>query len=359
MAKAKKAAKDGDEDVGLDDVVSALIKEFGPVVFNAERNAGELKRMVIPYSPANDMMFGGGLKEGSSVIVNGKEKTGKTVSSLDFAATAQDMKYANPDLFPNGRRVFFFSVEGRLNERDIDGIHHMDRSRFDWIQSSPGNILSADKVLSMAERVLHQVPGCIVVIDSLSQLSSAEDMASSYADKTRPNVPVMLAKFCRQLPHILPVNKNIFIGITHRMANQGGGPSKWSEGGGNKIQYAADFKMKTSWSEEWLLDEAPIGRIIHWDCDTTALDRPVTTKAVSRFRFGYGIDKQGELIDIGESLGFVEKGGSWYTFPDYNMKAQGFEKARQLLIDNPNIYEDFNKRFRTMMGFDRYDTVKE
>jgi len=366
MGRPKKnAAKDDDGAIvgGIlgddeDDFVASLIKEFGPVVFNAKTNAAQLKKMVIPYSPANDMMFGGGIKEGSYVLVNGVQKSGKTVSSLDFAATAQDLKYADEELFPKGRRVFFFSVEGRLNDRDIFQIQHLDHSRFDWIQPVAGYVLSADKVLDMATRAMIQVPGCVIVIDSISQLSTVEEMASGYADKNRPGVPIMLSKFCKQMANTLPVNRNIVIGITHRMANQGGGPSKWAEGGGNKIQYQADFKMKTNWSEDWMLDQTPIGKIIHWDCDTTALDRPVTAKAVSRFRFGYGIDKQGELIDIGESLGFVEKGGAWYSFPDYSMKAQGFEKARQLLVDNPHIYEDFNNRYRTMMGFDKYNITK-
>jgi hypothetical protein len=281
--------------------------------------------------------------------------THNTVSTLDFSATAQDIQYADEELFPDGRRVFFFSVENRLQERDIDGIHHLNKSKFDWIQSSPGNILPADKILAMAERALQQIPGCIVVIDSYSALCSTEEMTAGYDEQIRPKVPMMLAKFCKRVANVLPVNRNILIGITHRMANQGGGPAKWAEGGGTKIQYAADFKMKTHWSEDWMVDETKIGKIIHWECGTTALDRPVTTKAVSRFRFGYGIDKQGELIDLGQSLGLVERAGAWYSLPGTDIKAQGFEKMREVLIQKPEIYEELNKQFRTMMGFDRYN----
>ena len=49
--------------------------------------------------------------------------------------------------------------------------------------------------------------------------------------------------------------------------------------------------------------------------------------------YGEGISKEGEIIDLGVTEGFVEKSGSWYSF-NGNRIGQGRENAKKFLLEN-------------------------
>lgn len=63
--------------------------------------------------------------------------------------------------------------------------------------------------------------------------------------------------------------------------------------------------------------------------------------------FGEGIDRNGEIIDIGVELEIVKQSGSWYKYNE-NKLGQGRENVKNLLKDNPDlaekIYDEIRKR---------------
>jgi recombination protein RecA len=58
--------------------------------------------------------------------------------------------------------------------------------------------------------------------------------------------------------------------------------------------------------------------------------------------YGEGISKEGELLDLGEQLGIIQKSGSWYSYGDKKI-GQGRERAREFLKKNPEIAEEIEK----------------
>jgi recombination protein RecA len=54
--------------------------------------------------------------------------------------------------------------------------------------------------------------------------------------------------------------------------------------------------------------------------------------------FSEGISYSGDLIDLGNQLGIVEKSGSWYSLGSERL-GQGRDRARQALRDNPSMAE--------------------
>ena len=52
--------------------------------------------------------------------------------------------------------------------------------------------------------------------------------------------------------------------------------------------------------------------------------------------YGEGISKEGEIIDLGVSVGIVEKSGSWYSY-NGNRIGQGRENAKKFLLENNEI----------------------
>jgi recombination protein RecA len=65
--------------------------------------------------------------------------------------------------------------------------------------------------------------------------------------------------------------------------------------------------------------------------------------------FENGISKTGEIIDIGEALGLVEKRGAFYRYND-ELIGQGRENAKQFLLENPNISMEIEDAIRQHYG---------
>jgi recombination protein RecA len=163
----------------------------------------------------------------------------------------------------------------------------------------------------------------------------------------------LLAKFCRKVANVIPVNKNIVIGITHLMGNPTGYGAEFKEKSGQAIAYQTDVKIRAKTFKPWVLssDNTQIGQEIEWQVLCSALGPPGGT--ISSFiRYGQGIDKHTELINLASDIGLIHKGGAWYTVisVEEKPKFQGAEKVRQYLVDNPAVYQKLLSDVKSTMG---------
>lgn len=313
-----------------------IIKKFGNVVFDA-KSIVEEDRMIIPVSPCLDAALGGGILEGSYVVFSGQMKTGKTSLALSVAATCQKPEYGD-------RHIYYCNVEARLKKRDLLGIAGLNLDKFHVFGSSKGNILNAAQFLELCEQIIHDHPGCVLIIDSFSALSTEAEMTGGMSDMQRADGSKLVSKFCRKTGPIVPINKNIVIGITHLISNPSGYGKSFIEKTSQALAYQVDTKLLSSSIQRVFNADKPIGQNINWEVITSGLGPP-GSKATSFLRYGYGIDKPLELVRIGVDFGFVKKAGSWFEFEN-GQKCQGEENARQYLIENPDLYDDIYKKFR-------------
>ena len=65
--------------------------------------------------------------------------------------------------------------------------------------------------------------------------------------------------------------------------------------------------------------------------------------------YGYGISREGGLIDMGVEHGFVRKAGAWYTY-EGDQLGQGKENARTFLKDNPDLADEIEKKVKEKLG---------
>ncbi len=65
--------------------------------------------------------------------------------------------------------------------------------------------------------------------------------------------------------------------------------------------------------------------------------------------YGEGISKTGELIDLGDKAGVVEKSGSWYSY-DGQRIGQGRENAKTYLKEHPEVADAIEKKVRENAG---------
>jgi len=277
--------------------------------------------------------------------------THNTTTSLDFAATAQQPIYQGNLKKP--REVYYFNIEGRLKKRDLAGIKGLDLSRFHVIGSQQGKILHAEEYLQIAEKVINEIPGSIVILDSYSALCTEAEITSDMDKMQRADGAKLLAKFCRKVANVIPVNKNIVIGITHLMGNPTGYGAEFKEKSGQAIAYQTDIKLRIKKFTPWIVgtDNTQIGQEVEWQTVCSALGPPGGV-ITSYIRYGEGIDKCTEAICLASDLGLIQKGGAWYTLtsaPD-SPKFQGVEKVRKYLLENPKVYEDLVDSIKTTMG---------
>lgn len=349
MAKKKEI-----ESTGIP-VLDDLIQEFGEGVFIDGSHLVDSEIKVVPISPVIDNLAGGGVKWGSFCIFTGPPKVGKTSLALNIAANALNDPEEDGDL---PRRAYIMNVEGRLSKRDLMGIdtlrQHVIDKRLTIVGSRPGKILSGEENLKIAERLINEHPGCILILDSFSQLCSKSGREKEWDGKAfRDDMPNFLSLFCKRISNVIPINKSIFIGITHQIADTGFGFSSWAEASGNKIQYQVDLKLKASHKTPWLENGMKIGQEVHWEClCSPLLNGACETKATSKLRYGYGIDSPSELILSCLDMGIIKKGGAWYSYEPLDIKVQGLEKMRSVLLEQEGLYDKLNAEYRGMMEYD-------
>jgi len=323
------------------EIEKELEKQFGKGIFSSGDKLIEKELEVISVSPALDIILGGGIPKGAFVTVSGPPKVGKSLLALGFAKNAQK----------HGMKVYYFDIEGRLKPRDLAGVEGLntDDEHFRHIGSNDGTILYAEQYLEILITLVSSQRDSLFIFDSFSQLCSQAREANK-GKRFRDDTSLMLADMTKRISNILPVTNNILIGTVHLIANQNPqSRSMWTESGGNKIKYQADVRLKAPYKEMYIVGDVPIGQIVHWDCECTALNAPPNQKAKSLLRYGYGIDEEYELLNILIDIGLVEKKGSWIIFNE-ETKLQGMEKARNFLVENPKEFDKLKKQLKETIG---------
>jgi recombination protein RecA len=253
--------------------------------------------------------------------------------------------------------VYYLNIEGRLKKRDLEGISGLDLDRFHIIGSQTGKILHAEEYLQIAERIINEEPECVLIIDSYSALCTEAEITSDMDKMQRADGAKLLAKFCRKVANVIPVNRTIVIGITHLMGNPGYGNVEWKEKSGQAVAYQTDVKLRAKFHKPWMVgtqnNETQIGQEIEWITQCSAIGPPGGT-ITSYIRYGQGIDKAMELATLASDMGLITKAGSWYTLSFLEekdkQKLQGLEKVRQYLVDNKDAYDSLYDQIKNTMG---------
>lgn len=331
----------------------SVTKDFGANIILDGSAIVDKQCLIIPVSPSLDIILNGGIPEGSFVVLTGQPKCGKTTTSLDFAATAQKEEYGTGS-YSAGRNVYYLNIEGRLKKRDLEGIPNINLEKFHVIGSQTGKILHAEEYLQIAERIINEEPGAVLIIDSYSALCTEAEITSDMDKMQRADGAKLLAKFCRKVANVIPVNKNIVIGITHLMGNPTGYGAEFKEKSGQAIAYQTDIKLRAKSFKPWVLssDNTQVGQEVEWQTLCSALGPPGGT-ITSYIRYGQGIDKCMELMSLAIDTGLINKAGAWYNLAflnDEKTKFQGTEKIRTFLLENPKIYQQLYLEVKKMMG---------
>ena len=284
-----------------------IIKKHGQVISTGTRVFEERNDFAtIPVSPSIDIALGGGLKEGSWVLLTGDPKTGKTTTALQIAANCQ--KEEN-----DKRPVIYLDGEGRLKAMNLGGITGLDREKMRIVHSDESP-LSAEQFLDIAIKLITSKDfyRCVCIIDSTSSLIPERELTEDISGTFRAGLPKILASFCRKLSNVVVSQRATIVIITHFIANTSGYGKPRMPDCGRKIQYQADTRMEVKSIKPWDVGGKQIGQMINWRvlCSSMGANN---TEGQSWLRYGEGLDSVQELLTLGADLGLISKAGAWYS----------------------------------------------
>jgi recombination protein RecA len=316
MSKVKKSSK------FTEDLVSNnIVSKYGDVVRSGTEVLENINNLnVIGVSPALDIALGGGLREGSVVVMTGDPKSGKTTTALHFAAKCQQ----------HGKRVIYVNTEGRLSKQNFVGIKGLNADNILIIESTDDRVLSAEDFLNIIESYINNDPGCLIIADSLSNMVPAVELEGEVRTGVRNALPRLLSMFFKRISGTLMKNKTILVCITHNIANTGGSPyapQKMADCG-NMLQYQAGTNMVITHRGKWQVpkDTGPhVGQIANWSIKTSCAGGRPNSTAESWIKYGIGIDEVQEIIHIACEFRLIKASGAWYTI--------------QSAVDEPNAPE--------------------
>lgn len=323
-----------------------LVKKYGKEAFISGSDfVDNCSSKLVSVSPKLDVILGGGIPQGSFVILSGPPKVGKTVTALQICANAQKLEMP----------VYYINIEGRLKKRDLEGIKGLDIPKMEIVRSyrdektGKSKIFAAHEFLDIAERRVKEVPECVVVLDSVSQLISEKELEDNMGDVQVAAGPRLLGQFCKRISNVIPITNCIVISICHMTANiNPQAKKKKIRSGGNKIGYQVDVDLEAKYSSAWKVAEQQIGQKVEWITGSTSI-APPGMSVQSSIRYGIGIDRVDEIVDLAEMCGFIQKGGAWYEVEGLESKLQGKEKVVQYLNENPELVDELEVKIREML----------
>jgi len=118
--------------------------------------------------------------------------------------------------------------------------------------------------------------------------------------------------------------------------------------GGRALKFYSSVRLDVRRIETLKDGTEPVGSRTRIKVVKNKLAAPFRT-AEFDILFGFGISKEGGLIDLGVEQNIVRKAGAWYTY-EGDQLGQGKENARAFLRDNPDLANEIEKKIKEKLG---------
>jgi recombination protein RecA len=277
-----------------------------------------------------DLALGvGGIPRGRVIEIYGPESSGKTTLAMHCIVEAQ--KAGGIAAFIDAEHAFDRSYGEKLG---------IDMNRL--LISQPDN---GEQALEIAEQLIRSSAIDIMVIDSVAALVPKAEIEGDMGDSKMGVQARLMSQALRKLTGA--INKTncccIFINqLRDKIGVMFGNPETTT--GGNALKYYASVR----------LDIRRVGAIKDGDDirGNRTRVKVVKNKVAPPFKvvefdilYGEGISRIGEIIDIGTEFNILGKSGAWYSYKDAKI-AQGRDKLKNLLMDNPELTEELAAKIR-------------
>ena len=308
----------------LDAAISSITKAYGEGAIMRLGDAGaSMKIEVIPTGALGvDLALGaGGLPRGRIVEIYGPESSGKTTLMLHVIANAQKM----------GGLAAFIDAEHAL---DPIYARRLGVNVDELLVSQPD---SGEEALSICETLVRSNALDVIVIDSVAALVPKAELEGDMGMATMGMQARLMSQALRKLTAILNKAKTLCVFTNQLREKVGvmfGNPE--TTPGGKALKFYASVRLDIR-RKDTLKDAAgnAIGNQVKVKVVKNKVAPPFA-EAEFEILYNHGINKEGNLLDVGITHGVVDKKGAWLQFQG-DLIGQGKEAARQALIEKPEL----------------------
>ncbi|WP_421999801.1 recombinase RecA [Reyranella sp.] len=319
----------------LDAALAQIERAFGKgsIMKLGQREALEIEA-ISTGSLGLDIALGiGGLPKGRIVEIYGPESSGKTTLALHVVAEAQ--KKGGACAFVDAEHALDPAYAKKLGV-DIDNL----------LISQPD---AGEQALEIADTLVRSGAIDVLVIDSVAALVPKAELEGEMGDSLPGLQARLMSQALRKLTASISKSNTLVIFINQIRMKIGvmfGNPETTT--GGHALKFYASVR----------LDIRRIGAIKDRDevVGNATRVKVVKNKVAPPFKvvefdimYGEGVSKTGELIDLGEKAGVVEKSGSWYSY-DGQRIGQGRENAKNYLREHREVAQAIENKVRANAG---------
>src|SRR3954462_5090414 len=275
----------------------------------------------------------GGLPRGRVVEIYGPESSGKTTLTLQTIAQMQKL----------GGTCAFIDAEHAL---DVTYAQKLGINLSELLISQPD---TGEQALEITDALVRSGSVDLVVIDSVAALTPRAEIEGDMGDSLPGLQARLMSQALRKLTGTISRTNTLVIFINQLRMKIGvmfGSPETTT--GGQALKFYASVRM----------DIRRIGALKDKDevIGNHTRVKVVKNKVAPPFKvvefdimYGEGVSKTGELVDLGEKAGVVEKSGAWFSYNSQRL-GQGRENAKTFLRDNPDLAREIETALRQNAG---------
>ena len=318
----------------LDAVLAQIEKSYGKgAIMKLGANAGNVDIEVIPTGClALDLALGiGGLPRGRMVEIYGPESSGKTTVALHAVASAQKM----------GGIAAFVDAEHALDPTYAKALG-VDLDELYVSQPDTG-----EQALDIVDSLVRSSAVDIIVVDSVAALTPKAEIEGDMGDSHVGLQARLMSQALRKLTAIVNKSKTCVVFINQLREKVGvmfGNPEVTP--GGKALKFYASIRIDVRKTDILKDSDGAAGNRTRAKVVKNKLAPPFR-QAEFDIMYGEGVSQEGCVIDLGIQYDVIQKSGAWFSYQG-NKVANGKEKMRQFLKDNPELMREMEDKIRQM-----------
>ena len=316
----------------LDAVLMQIEKQYGKgSIMRLGDAAGQTEIEVIPTGCLTlDLALGiGGMPRGRIIEIYGPESSGKTTVALHAIAETQKL----------GGVAAFIDAEHAL---DPVYAKKLGVNLDDLYVSQPD---TGEQALDICDALVRSSAVDMIVIDSVAALTPKAEIEGDMGDTHVGLQARLMSQALRKLTAIVNKSKTCVIFINQLREKVGvmfGNPE--TTPGGKALKFYASMRLDVRKMDVLKDADGAMGNRTKAKVVKNKLAPPFR-QAEFDIVFGEGISQEGCIIDMGVQYDVIAKSGSFFSY-NGNKIAQGREKLRMYLKENPEVQAEIEQKIR-------------
>lgn len=313
---------------GIEELVSTLQKKFGKEIVAG--NTSQEVTFISSGSMGLDLALGGGYPLGRIVELRGYESSGKTTLALTACASIQKQ---------TGKAIVYVDRENAIDMDYVEALG-VDISPQKFILTQAG---TAEECLEIIRESAKSDAVGGIVMDSVAAMFPRCYLEAEVGDAKMGVLARLMSAWLPGIVGDLKRNNIIALFINQYREKIGVmyGSPKTTPGGKSLGFYASQIlDIAKSGVVGDKGEESAIHVKVRVEKNKVA---PPLRKAEFDIRFGEGVDRASEVLDLAVEYGVVDKKGSFFRY-NGDLISQGSERARAFLVDNPELMQEIEAK---------------